>query len=98
MKKFNVIVEDANSKFVPYDVIPYLEKRYYEGDDRPNTFDEFKIFIERNSIYKWWSRDEYKITLKGKSEESVIDVHQQVMMNIDRIAEILMEEISNEML
>lgn len=98
MKQFNVIIEDINSrKFIPYDVIPYLVQCYYEEKDRPGTIEEFKTFIERRSMYRWWSRCEYEIVLqswpKGDVEEK-IDVHQQVMMNIDIIAEILMKEVN----
>ena len=101
MKQFNVIIEDINSKrFIPYNVIPYLLKCYYEigeTDDRPGTIEEFKTFIKRNSMYRWWARCEYEIVLKewptGKNEEK-IDVHWQVMMNIDVIAELLMGEVN----
>lgn len=99
MKQFNVIIEDVNSKkFVPYDVIPYLVQCYYEEKDRPGTLDEFKAFIQRHSMYRWWSRCEYEIILKNWPKgnlEKKVDVHQQVMMNIDAIAEILREEVSN---
>lgn len=99
MKQFNVIVEDINSrKFIPYDVIPYLVQCYYEEKDRPRTIKEFKVFIERHSKYQWWSRCEYEIILKSwptGNIEKKIDVHQQVMMNIDIIAEILMNEVNN---
>lgn len=98
MKKFNVIIEDVNTrKFVPYDIIPYLVARYKDKKpkDKPITFDEFKKFIEKESMYQWWSRSEYEVVLQswpiGKNEKK-IDVHWQVMMNIDRITEIIMEE------
>lgn len=98
MKQFNVIVEEINSrKFVPYDVIPYLNRCYQEKKDKPKTFEEFKTFIEKESMYQWWSRCEYEIILKDWPNggiEKKIDVHQQVMMNIDIITEILMEEVT----
>lgn len=98
MKHFNVIIEDINSrKFIPYDVIPYLVQCYHEEKDKPETIEEFKTFIERHSKYQWWSRCEYEIVLKSwptGDVEKKIDVHQQVMMNIDIIVEILMEEIN----
>ena len=100
MKQFNVIVEDINSrKFIPYDVIPYLVHRYKEAKTKPKTFEEFKVFIEKESMYQWWSRCEYEVVLKSwptGNIEKKIDVHQQVMMKIDIIAEILMEEVSND--
>lgn len=98
MKQFNVIVEDINSrKFIPYDVIPYLVHRYKEAKTKPKTFEEFKVFVEKESMYQWWSRCEYEIVLKSwptGNIEKKIDVHQQVMMNIDIITKILMNEIN----
>ena len=96
--RFNVITWDPNSKkFVPYDVIPYLVEQYRKAKTKPQSFDEFKIFIAKESMYQWWSRCEYEIVLqswpKGDIEKK-IDVHQQVMMNIDIVAKILMEEIN----
>ena len=100
MKQFNVIIEDINSKkFVPYDVMPYLVQCYYEAeetDDRPGTLEEFKVFIKRHSMYRWWSRCEYEIVLQSwptGNNEKKIDVYWQIMMNIDLITEILMKEI-----
>lgn len=98
MKSFNVIVEDINRKeFVPYDVIPYLVYCYNKAKKKPHTFEEFNKFIEKESQYEWWARCEYEIVLKewptGKLEKK-IDVHEQVMMNIDIITEIVMNEVS----
>ena len=98
MQKFNVIIEDVNRReFIPYNVIPYLVRQYKEAKNKPTTFEEFKSFIEKESKYQWWSRCEYEIILKewptGKKEEK-IDVHWQVMMNIDVITKLLMDEIN----
>ena len=97
MKQFNVIVEDINSRqFVSYNVIPYLVQCYYEEKDRPGTIEEFKTFIKRHSMYRWWARCEYEIVLQswptGKNEKK-IDVHWQVLINIDLITEIVMDEV-----
>lgn len=97
MKEFNVIIEDINRReFIPYNIIPYLVRRYNESKNKPTTFKEFKSFIEKESKYQWWARCEYEIILKewpcGQKEEK-IDVHWQVMMNIDIITEILMNEV-----
>lgn len=98
MKQFNVIIWDFNlKKFIPYNVIPYLEDCYQEKKDKPKTFEEFKTFIEKESMYQWWSRCEYEVILKSwpaGNFEKKIDVHQQVMMNIDIIAEILIGEVA----
>ena len=95
VKSFNVIFYDFNSKkFVPYDVIPHLVDRYKTAEKKPGTFDEFKEFIKNESLYQWWSRCEYEIVLQSWPNgdlEKKIDIHWQVMMNIDLITELLME-------
>lgn len=76
MKQFNVINYNFNArKFESYDVIPYLVNAYKEqikrhkdnpNDDYwkiPETFDEFKTFVKRESQYQFWSRCEYEIIL-----------------------------------
>lgn len=97
MKQFNVIIEDVNRRvFIPYNVIPYLVRQYKEAKNKPTTFEEFKTFVEKESKYQWWARCEYEVILKewptGQREEK-IDVHWQVMMNINTITEILMSEV-----
>lgn len=99
MKSFNVIIENVNSrKFESYDVIPYLVECYkkLKPKERPKTFDEFKEFIRRTSTYQWWAKCEYEIVLQswvGFSKEEKIDVHYQVMMNLDIITEIVIQEV-----
>lgn len=98
MVQFNVIVEDVNSKeFVSYDIMPYLIKCWKEAKDKPQTFDEFKTFVKNRSRYQWWGRCEYEIVLKswiGFSKEEKIDVHYQIMNNIDVVAKLLMGEVN----
>lgn len=99
MKSFFVIIYDINSKnFVPYDIIPYLEECYHKAENKPKTIEEFKNFVERQSAYQWWSRCEYEIILSdwpNKSQEKKVDVHFQVLLNLDIIAKILMENIND---
>lgn len=97
MDKFNVIWED-NGKFAPYDVIPYLKDRYeaLKKKDKPKTFDEFKEFIRKESMYMWWSRTQYEIIITdwpSKTFEEKWDIHKQVMMNIDVITQVLIESL-----
>lgn len=98
MKSFNVIWWDFNEKEPePYDVIPYLVKCYNKSDHKPTTFESFKDFIKHESMYMWWSRCQYEVIIKEwpPTEKSYkMDIHQQVMMNIDVIANILMQEIN----
>lgn len=61
----------------------------------PKTKVEFKNFIENESRYQFWSRCQYEMIIHGwpvKKNEYKIDVHEQIMMNIDIIAEILYNE------
>ena len=100
MKSFNVIIEDINRReFKPYNVIPYLVKCYTDARKKPNTFEEFKEFVRKESMYQWWSRTEYEIILKswptGKVEQK-IDIYWQIMMNIDLVVNIVMDECKNK--
>lgn len=62
MIKFNVINWDFNSNSLEfYDIIPYLIRVYKESENKPKTFEEFKEFIKKESMYQWWSRCEYEI-------------------------------------
>ena len=99
MKQFNVIYYDFNTKrFEPYDIIPYLAEQYKKAKSKPKTLSEFKEFIKSNSMYQWWARCEYEVLLSpwppSKKEASYkMDIHEQVMMNIDVIANLLMETV-----
>lgn len=103
MKKhipFNVINFEYNSKkFESYDVMPYLINCYKtvkRKKECPKTFDEFKQFVESKSMYMYWSRCEYEIILvdwpNGKTNKK-IDIHYQIMMNIDIVTDILMKNV-----
>lgn len=99
MKSFNVLIYNFNSKnFEPYDVIPYLESQYKKAKPKPKTYKEFKEFIKKESHYQWWSRCEYEIILNpwppdDKHPGYKLDVHEQVMMNIEVITTILMKKV-----
>lgn len=99
MNSFYAIVYDINRKtFIPYDVIPYLKKCYYEAADKPETLEEFKNFVERQSMYQWWSRCEYEIILSdwpSQCQQKKIDVHYQIMANLDAVTKVLMESIND---
>lgn len=97
--KFNVIIDDWNSKeFKAYDVMEYLESCYKreKAKDRPKTFDEFKEFVTRKSMYMYFARCEYEIVLKAwcsRSKEKKIDVYWQIKNNIDLVTRLLMENV-----
>lgn len=97
MKKFNVIIYDFNDrKFEPYDIMPYLRRSYYDEDEKPSNFEEFKNFVLHKSMYQWWSRCEYEIILTDWPNQKKFekwDIHKQVKMNIDIITELLINDV-----
>ena len=62
----------------------------------PETLEDFKNFVKNESLYQFWSRCEYEMICHGwpvKKNTHKLDVHEQIMMNIDVIAEILYKEM-----
>lgn len=96
---FYAIIDDVNKQeFVKYDVMPYLMQCYQEDktQERPLSFSSFKEWVERKSLYMYWSRCEYEIVLKpwvSRTKEKKIDVHRQIMMNQDIVTRVLMENL-----
>lgn len=65
----------------------------------PKTFDDFKTFVEEESRYQFWARCEYEMICSGwpvQKKEYKLDVHEQIMMNIDVVAEILWKELGEK--
>lgn len=109
MKQFNVINYNFNAqKFESYDVIPYLVSTYNDRVKHhnefpeeeywkvPETFDEFKEFVQKESQYQFWARCEYEIILVDwpcQKHEEKWDVYQQIMMNLDLVTKTLMENV-----
>ena len=106
-KKFHVLTWDFNrDKIEHYDVLPYFRDRLEERIERnkesedeyfkvPKSFDEFKKFVEDESLYQFWSRCEYEMIVHGwpvRNNDYKIDVHEQIMMNLDVISGILFDE------
>lgn len=110
MKKFNVLNWDFNTDSLEYyDILPYLRDRYkifVENSKKykdskywkvPKTINEFKEFIENQSRYQFWARCEYEMICHGwpvQKNSYKLDVHEQIMMNIDIIVEILWNEFN----
>lgn len=103
---FYVICDDSNKKeFEQYDVMPHFLSEYVKDKQNrrqktPKTFEEFKKFVEDESLYQFWSRCEYEIVIGpwvSKTKEKKIDVHWQVMMNIDVVTKILMENVKKKL-
>ena len=97
-KQFNVIIHDFNSgNFTSYDVIPYLISEYKKlrNKDKPNNLNGFVKFIDAASFRQWFSRCEYEFILKpwvGNGGEIKVDIYWQIKININIVAEILMDE------
>lgn len=97
MKSFYVINSNITTKsFERYDIMSYLVNQYKVLKKKPVSLEDFKKLIRDSSMCQWWSRCEYEIIIShwpdnGTSEKW--DIHKQVMMNIDIIAEVLMDNI-----
>lgn len=93
---FKVIVDNVNTRqFEFYDVMPYFIRCYDDTkkDNRPKTYEEFKEFVQGKSRYMYWSRCQYELVLKpwvGHDNEQKVDVHWQLMHNLDLVTSILM--------
>lgn len=98
IKKYNEIELEASEcedekAFEQYEVLLSYWKI-------PKTFDEFKTFIRKESAYEFWARCEYEIILMDwpcqKTYEKW-DFHDQIMMNLDTVTEILMKCVEKSM-
>lgn len=91
IKSFGVIEYDINGKqFIIRDIIPYLEGKYKDlpSSKKPKTWDEFREFIKKESMYQFWARCEYEIVLQSwptGNVEKKIDVYDQIMANLDLV-------------
>lgn len=113
--QYNVMVWDFNHDALePYDIMPYLRRVWDEEKERefkvwgaggenkdrmPETFDEFKQFINDVCQYQFWSRCQYEMITHGwpkHNNEHKLDVYEQISYNIDVVTKIFMEEINNE--
>lgn len=65
----------------------------------PETLDEFKEFIIGESRYQFWARCQYEMICHGwpvRKNDHKLDVHEQIMMNIDVIAKIMCDELGKK--
>lgn len=65
----------------------------------PETLDEFKEFIKDESMRQFWARCEYEMICHGwpvRKNDHKLDVHEQIMMNLDVIAGIMYDELSKK--
>lgn len=81
-----------HDKMTPYDVMPSLLKAYNNTKKKPVTDDDIKAFIISESRYMFWSKCEYETILSSwppreNGNTHKMDVHEQLMMNIDSVVE-----------
>lgn len=94
---FYVINYDINNhEVIPYDIMPYLIRCYKETKtkERPTTKEEFMKFIDKKSMYQWWSRCEYEILISnwpGNENLEKWDIYKQVKMNLPVVADTLIK-------
>lgn len=97
MTTFNVLIYNVNEKkFEPYDIMPYLRMAYYDENEKPSSFEEFKEFVINKGRYMWSARCEYEIILSDwpcQKKFEKWDVYEQIMMNIDIITELLIDDL-----
>lgn len=102
IEHFYVIIHDFNTnKMVPYDVLPCLVDRCRSIKPKPRTFEEVRDLVRKESMYRWWAKCQYEILLSPWSsstdkESEKWDVHQQVMMNLDLVAHLVMKSLKLE--
>lgn len=65
----------------------------------PETLEDFKKFVKSESMYQFWSRCEYEMICHGwpvRKNNYKLDVHEQIMMNLDIVSKILYDEANRK--
>lgn len=94
MPQFRAYCDNFNGpRIESTDVIPYLVSEYdrkYGKRKSPQTYAEFKEFVEKELMYRYWSRCQYEVIISdGQNEGHKIDVYEQVRHNLDLVCVIL---------
>lgn len=98
--EFNVLECNMKGEIDSYDVLPYF-RRCWESKEfdrkKVKTREGLKQWISRASHYQFWSRCEYEMLISNwpprKDVPAVkVDIHTQLMMNLETITDILYEE------
>lgn len=104
MYKFHVIWWDFN-KSAPesYDVLPYLMEKYFNTsrNKRPSLRNKTAIikFISAQALRQWWGRCQYEIIIcnwPSQNKSIKIDIYNQIQMNKEIIAELLIKNIRDQ--
>lgn len=108
MTKFNVLLYDDNRKqATPYDVVPYFVREWNDtrheafGKSNIKTKSDFKAWVMNESQYEFWGRCQFEFLMAPwpyrtdtlEDELYKIDVHEQIMLNIDTLVDILIKEL-----
>lgn len=99
-KEFNVLECNMKGEVVPYNVLPYFRRCWEAKEfDQPKVSSrkDLKLWISKASHYEFWSRCEYELLISHwPPREDIprvkVDVHEQLMMNLEIITDILWEE------
>ena len=83
---------------VPHYRLPYFVREWKEEKDKSKfkSFDDIKEFVRSKSLYQFWSRCEYEMIVKGwpvTKREIKLDVHEQIMMNLDLVTQVFINTI-----
>ena len=105
MTSFNVINWNFNGDCIEhYDVMPYFyrcldeEKKSKKIKISDISFEWLRDFIKNVSLYNFWARCEYECIIHGwpvQKNDYKLDIHEQVMMNLDVITKLMLEDIKN---
>ena len=95
---FNVLIWNFNTQTIEEYVIPYFVREWKEEKDKSKfkSFDDIKEFVRSKSLYQFWSRCEYEMIVKGwpvTKREIKLDVHEQIMMNLDLVTQVFINTI-----
>jgi hypothetical protein len=97
MIPFNVIISDFNAKrFVEYNVMTYFINEFEKEENKPETFEDCKKFIDKCARYMFWSRCQYEVVLvewPSASHQMKWDVYEQLKMNLDIVTKVFMENV-----
>ncbi len=99
MLEWNVLYEDFNdkSKVKTINILKNWDKIILDAkkENKFTDFNSFKEWLNKEFLYRYWSKREYEIAISGLScnDWQKIDVYFQLKMNFDRIVEYINKEL-----
>jgi len=73
------------------------KKKKLDDTKMPQTFEEFKTFIDGEAFHQFWSRCEYEVIVTGwpqQKREHKMDVYEQIKTNLDTITKVFIDYIT----